>query len=455
MSVASHSESRTAPGRPDYVLLGATTALVVIGTIMVYSASFVIAHNEFNDDFYFLTRQVIAVAMGAVALAVAMRVDYRRWRSLSLLAMLGCVALLLLVLVPGVGASSYGATRWIRLGPFFQLQPSELAKLAVVLYLADWLARRGRTLKAFSSGSLPFLIIVAIVSGLVEMQPDLGTTSVIVATAACVFFVAGANLWHVLAIMAATAAGGVLYLTRLSGYREHRITAFLDPWSDIQGAGWHTAQTLIALGSGGPFGLGLGDSHQKFYWVPNAHTDAIFAIIGEELGIVGTLTVLGLFVVVAWRGFLIAWRAPDTFGRLLATGLTALITLQALLNIAVVTNSVPYTGVPLPLVSFGGNSTLICMFAIGLLLSVSRYRPVVAADERSDQEEPGHATAPSVRARLRLPRPTALAHPTRPVRPLRALPAVRDVRGVPGGAQARPSRRRAVHRRGGEYGRRP
>jgi cell division protein FtsW len=340
----------------------------------VYSASFVVAHNEFNDDAYFLVRQMLWVGIGTVGMLVAMGVDYRRWRGVSLIVLLVCVALLILVLVPGFGSRSYGAVRWLRIGPLFQVQPSEIAKIAIVLYLADWLARRGTVVRQFGHGLLPFAIIVTIVAGLVEIQPDLGTTSIIVVTAACIFFVAGANLLHVGMVACAAALGAVALISRLSSYRQDRITAFLDPFADVQGSGWHTAQGLIALGSGGPFGVGLGASHQKFYWVPNAHTDAIFTIIGEELGFVGSVGVICLFAVVAWRGFSIAWRAQDQFGRLFAAGLTCMLTVQALVNIAVATNSLPYTGVPLPLVSFGGSSTVISLVSVGLLLNISRQR---------------------------------------------------------------------------------
>src|SRR5919202_1826109 len=368
--------------KPDYLLLGATIALLVLGTLMVYSASFVVAHNEFSDDAYFLTRQLIWVGIGSLALVFGMSLDYHRWRSVSVVVMLVCICLLIAVLVPGIGARSYGASRWLRVGSFFQIQPSELAKIAIVLYLSDWLARRGSLVGHFRRGLLPFAIIVALVASLVVVQPDLGTTSIIIGAAACVFFVAGANLLHVGLMLGGGVGAGRLGVSKLSGYRQDRIAAFLDPWSDIQGSGWHTAQGLIALGSGGPIGRGLGESFQKFYWVPNAHTDAIFAIIGEELGFVGSLGLLALFGVLAWRGFLIAFRAPDTFGRLYATGLTCMLVMQAIVNIAVVTNSVPYTGVTLPLVSFGGSSTVISLLAVGLLLNISRYTAAQPASEQ-------------------------------------------------------------------------
>src|SRR5438477_4562738 len=368
---------------------------------MVYSASFVVAHNEFNDDAYFLVRQLMWVAAGGVGLLVAARIDYRRWRSLSLPIMFACIGMLVLVLVPGIGASSYGAVRWIKVGPL-QIQPSEIAKLAITLYLADWLARRSGIVSEFLKGLLPFAIIVGVVAALVAVQPDLGTTSIIIGVAACVFFVGGANLLHIAFLCLAGAVATIALLAHLSGYQLDRIRAFLDPWSDIQGSGWHTAQGLIALGSGGLFGHGLGNGLQKFYWVPNAHTDAIFAIIGEELGFVGCFGVLGLFGVLSWRGFMIAWRAPDAFSRLLATGLTCMLTVQTLVNVAVVTNSLPYTGVTLPLVSFGGSSTVISLIAIGLLLNISRH-PAAGVDaepEVSDDDEPPPHSRAVARVRL-------------------------------------------------------
>jgi cell division protein FtsW len=375
------------PRRPDYLLLASTIALVVLGTLMVYSASFVVAHNEFNDDSYFLVRQLIWIALGGLGALGAVHVDYRRWRALSLPIMFACIGLLVLVLVPGIGASSYGAVRWIRLGPV-QVQPSEIAKLAITLYLADWLARRGPIVGQFFKGLLPYAIIVGIIALLVAVQPDLGTASIIIGVSACVFFVGGANLLHIAGLCVAGVGAATVVLAHLSSYQMDRIRAFLDPWSDVQGSGWHTVQGLLALGSGGPVGLGLGNGLHKAYWVPNAHTDAIFAIIGEELGFVGCLGVLLLFALLFFRGFLIAWRTTDGFGRLLATGLTSMLTVQTLVNIAVVTNSLPYTGVTLPLVSFGGSSTVVSLIAIGLLLNISRQPAAGAQADPKEEDEP-------------------------------------------------------------------
>ena len=417
--------------RPDYLLLASTIALLVLGALMVYSASFVVARNEFNDDAYFLVRQVMWIGVGGVGLLLAMRIDYRRWRTLSLPIMFGCIGLLVLVLVPGIGSSSYGAVRWLRLGGV-QIQPSEIAKLAIILYLADWLARRGSMVGGFLKGMLPFAIIVSIVAALVEVQPDLGTTAIIIGASACVFFVAGANLLHIAVLGLAGTGAGMALLAHLSGYQLERIRAFLDPWSDVQGSGWHTAQGLIAVGSGGIFGHGLGNGLQKFYWVPNAHTDAIFAIIGEELGFVGCVGVLVLFGILSWRGFLIAWRANDAFARLLATGLTCLLTLQALVNVAVVTNSLPYTGVTLPLVSFGGSSTVISLVAIGLLLNISRQPTAAASVEEpfDDAPRPSSPKRAEPIPRARVPKIERSRLLPVQVAPLRTRPVVRRARGV-------------------------
>jgi cell division protein FtsW len=268
---------------------------------------------------------------------------------------------------------------------------------------------------------LPFAIIVGIVAALVVVQPDLGTTSVIIGVAACVFFVGGANLVHIGLLGLSGIGLGMVLMAHLSGYQLDRIRAFVDPWSDVQGSGWHTAQGLIAVGSGGLFGHGLGNGLQKFYWVPNAHTDAIFAIIGEELGFVGCVGVLLLFGVLSWRGFVIAWQAPDPFARLFATGLTCLLTLQALVNIAVVTNSLPYTGVTLPLVSFGGSSTVISLIAVGLLLNISRWPAALAELGPMDELQP-RPPAPERAVsipRIRVPRVERRRHMPLQVAPLR------------------------------------
>jgi cell division protein FtsW len=357
----------------DYILIGAVVLLLAFGAQMVYSASVVVAHNEFGDETYFFTRQLTWIAVGTVGLIVAASVDYHRWQKVSLLLLIVTVVALVLVLVPGLGMIQYGSARWLKLGPLPSFQPSELAKVAVVIYMADWLARKGRGVSRFTHGSIPFLIILSLIAGLVVVEPDMGTAVIICAVAFSVFFVAGANLWHLILGFVPGGALTAVIVAYAAPYRAERLAGFLDPFADPLGKGWQAMQTFIALGSGGLTGVGFGMSRQKAYFLPNAHTDSILAIIGEELGLIGTLSVIVLLMVVGWRGLRIAMRAPDPFGRLLALGLTAKILWQSIINIGAVTSSLPYTGVTLPFVSFGGNSLCMTMIGVGLLLSVSRF----------------------------------------------------------------------------------
>jgi len=366
----------------DYVLLGATILLLIVGAQMVYSSSVVIAHNEFNDETYFFTRQLLWIVLGMVGLVVATSIDYHRWQNVSLVLLLLTVIALVLVLIPQLATRQYGSARWLRIGPLPSFQPSELAKLVVCIYMADWLARKGTNVGKLGQGSIPFVIILGIVAGLVVVEPDMGTAVIICAVAFSVFWVAGANLLH---LLIGFIPGGLLviwYATYAAAYRIERFQAFLDPAADPLGKGWQAMQTFIALGSGGLTGVGLGMSRQKAYYLPNAHTDSILAIIGEEMGLLGTLAVIGLLMVIGWRGLRIALRAPDPFGRLLAVGLTSKVLWQAIVNIGAVTNSLPYTGVTLPFVSYGGNSLCISLIGVGLLLSVSRFATSSAPSAR-------------------------------------------------------------------------
>lgn len=362
-------------GRPDYALIGVIAVLLVIGIEMVYSSSFVIAHNNprYGSDTYFLVRQLIWVAAGIVTMFVLMRVDYHHYQRLTVPAMVLVIIALFAVIATNLGHTAYGAQRWLSIGPLPPIQPSEFAKLVLLLYLADWLSRRGERLRNLFYGTLPFIVVLSLIAGLVLMQPDMGSAFVIVLSAVCVFFIAGADLKHFLGGAAACTIA-VLLAIFTAGYRIRRVAAFLDPMQDPQGIGWHVIQTGIALGSGGIFGLGLGASRQKFYWLPSAHTDAIFAVIGEELGLIGTLTTLALFALFAYRGYKITIQAPDAFGFLLAAGITFWLTFQALLNIAVVTATIPFTGITLPFVSYGGSSMLVSFTAVGILLNISKHR---------------------------------------------------------------------------------
>ncbi|HLH72938.1 MAG TPA: putative lipid II flippase FtsW [Chloroflexota bacterium] len=381
--VPDHMAARHEWHRPDYALLAAVAVLLVIGLDMVYSASYVIAHNNpaYGSDTYFLVRQLIWAGMGAIGLLIFQIIDYHRWQRLTVPLMAVIVILLFIVLVSRLGHSAYGAQRWLQIGPLPPLQPSEFAKFALVLYYAEWLSRRRDRITSFSEVTLPFGVTVAVVCGLVVMQPDLGSAFVIATTAVCLFFVAGADVRHLIGGLV-VGTGAMVLLILDASYRSQRITAFLNPASDPLGVGWNITQAEIALGSGGIFGLGLGASRQKFYYLPNAHTDAIFAVIGEELGLLGTAAILILFAVIAYRGYRIAIQAPDSYGALLASGITSWLVVQALINVAVITAVIPFTGIPLPFVSFGGSSLIVSLVAVGVLLNVSRQPAGFRPDRR-------------------------------------------------------------------------
>lgn len=372
MAVTAHP-TRLRVGTPDYLILFAVGALVVFGVLAVYSSSFALGLLEFGDANYFVYRQIFFSLVGAVALLVLMKTDYRQLRVISPLLMLGAILSLVAVLVPGIGVERNGSARWISLGgPVPPLQPSEFAKLALIIYVAAWLAGRGEHVKAFWTGFFPFVMLMGVVAGLIMLQPDLGTTIVIVATTLTLVFVAGASITHV---FAAGGIGAVIatILVFSGDYRADRIFAFIRAEDDPGGRGFHTLQLLIALGSGGWHGLGLGESRQKFFYVPGAHTDGILAIIGEEMGFIGTAVVLALFALLMVRGFRVVIRARDDFGALLAVGIVSWIGYQAIINIGGVTRTLPLTGIPLPFVSYGGSALMTMLAAVGILLSVSRY----------------------------------------------------------------------------------
>ena len=359
--------------RPDFPLLAAVAVLLVVGLDMVYSASYVIAHNDpsYGNDAYFLLQQLWRAGLGLAFLLVAQATDYHLWRRIALPFVALAVLLLVAVLATHLAHTAYGAQRWLKLGPLPAIEPSELVKLALVVYFADWLSRRQGRLTEFASSTVPFAVTLGGICVLVILQPDLGTAIVIAATSVSLFFVAGADVRQ-LAVGLIGAAGALVLVVLGAGYRSQRIAAFLDPSRDPLGVGWNITQAQIALGSGGVLGLGLGASRQKFYYLPNAHTDAIFAVVGEELGLLGTLGVLFLFGFLAFRGFRIARRAPDSYGALLATGITCGLVIQALINIGVITATIPFTGIPLPFVSYGGSSLVVSLLAIGIMLNVSR-----------------------------------------------------------------------------------
>jgi cell division protein FtsW len=366
------SRGRSSSTRPDYLITLVVAVLTGAGLVFVYSASFAIGLREFDNVNFFITRQAVGATIGAIAMFILARMDYRilaRWSPLILLAAL---VGLLMVLTPGIGSNVYGSQRWIQFGPLPPVQPSEFAKLAMVIYIAAWLAAKGDQVKQFSLGVVPFVLMVGLVGGLIMLQPDMGTFLVIVLTTSTMFFVAGAALGHVITLAAAGLSGGFL-LILVEGYRFDRLMAFLKAEEDPDGRGFQILQLLIALGSGGVRGLGIGESRQKFFYIPGAHTDGIFAIVGEELGFIGALIIVALFVTLVFRGFQTAIHARDEFGYLLAVGVTCWIAYQTVINIGGITRSLPLTGIPLPFLSYGNNALIATMAAIGVLLSVSRY----------------------------------------------------------------------------------
>ncbi len=358
--------------QPDYTILVAVVALAAIGILMVYSSSAMKAYVRYDDPFKTVGPQLVWALLGIAAMVVMSRVDYRYLRLVSIPMYVVALALLVLVLLPGFGIRVGGSARWLQIGPLPPLHPAEFAKLALVVYLAHWFARRGGGLRGFWRGTVPFLLIFGPVLFLVLREPDLGTSSVIGLTAFTMFFVAGANVLHLMA-MGTAGMGLVVFVVSRTPYQMERVRAFLDPWSDPQGSGFHTIQGLLALGLGGLFGAGLGESRSAGgLFLPNASNDFIFAIIGEEFGLIGAGLVILLFVVIAYQGVRTALAAPDTFGALLAAGITAWICIQAFINIGVVVALLPITGITLPFISAGGSSLIISFAAVGILLSVSR-----------------------------------------------------------------------------------
>lgn len=362
---------------PDAFLLAISALLTATGIVMVFSASSAVAYTQFHDSAYYLKRELLWAGAGTVALLIGLRMDYTKLRPAALWIFAAAVLLLVIVLVPGLGLREGGAQRWLSLR-FMAFEPSEFAKLALVLFIAQLLSAREDGARSFTRVGFPILFWVGVCFALVMREPDLGTASLFLLTAFIMLFAGGARLTHLL-IEAAVAIPALLAFIYASPYRRARFLAFRHPWNDPQVTGYHIIQSLYALGSGGMFGLGLGQSRQKFGYLPAQHTDFIFAIIGEELGFVGAAAVLMLFLAFAYRGIRIAMRAEDRFGYFLAIGLTASITVQALINIGVVTSSWPVTGVPLPFVSYGGTSLVTTLFAVGLLGSVSRGRRRPAA----------------------------------------------------------------------------
>jgi len=356
----------------DPLLLAAILLLLGVGVVMVYSSSSVVAMTTYDDGAFFMKRQLVWAMLGLGLMAITMRIDHRFWTDRRVVILIAAVSLMLLAatLVPGIGKMINGSRRWIRFS-MLSFQPSEVAKFALVLYLGYFITKKGEELRDFVHGLLPAYIVTAVFAGVAILQPDFGSAVTFALVASIMLFAGGANLAHL--------GGTVLAMLPIffaavahKAYRLRRITAFLDPWSDPQGAGHQIIQSFLAFGSGGVFGRGLGEGRQKLLFLPERHSDFIFAVIGEELGLIGALVVVLLFLVILWRGIKIALGASDEFSRLLAVGITSLISVQAMINMAVVTGLLPTKGIALPLVSYGGSSLVVTLAALGILLNISK-----------------------------------------------------------------------------------
>ena len=356
---------------PDIWLFGLVVALVSLGVVMVYSASAIIAAERFGDPLFFLKKQLFWAVLGMACLWGAMRLDYRRLERLVVPLLVLSFVLLVLVLLPPFGQAINGTRRWFRVASF-SFQPVELAKLALVVYLAAFLTRRQEVLRSFGRGLLPLLVVAGGMAALTILQPDLGNSVTLVLLTLALAYLAGARALHMAAI-AAAAVPVVAVLIAMKPYRWRRMVAFMNPWDDPQGSGFQIIQSFLALGSGGVLGRGLGESKQKLFYLPEPYTDFIFAIIGEELGLIGGVAVVVLFALLIWRGLRVGLHAPDAFGGYLALGLTLMLALQTLVNLGVVMGALPTKGLPLPFISFGGSALLTTMFSAGVLLNISQH----------------------------------------------------------------------------------
>jgi len=356
---------------PDIWMIVATLGILAIGVVMVYSASAVAAFHDYGDKFYYVKRQLLFAAIGVCAMFATMNVDYARLRKWAFAGLIVCFALLLVVLIPGIGVVRGGARSWLGIGSF-GIQPSEFMKLAMILFLARLLSERQNRLDSFTRGLLPPLAILGAAFGLIMLQPDLGTGAVMIGASLLVIYVAGAKVRH-LGGLALLGVAGLAGLIAAAPYRLLRITAFLDPWKDPLGAGYQSIQSLYAIGPGGLVGLGLGMSRQKYNYLPEPQTDFIFSILAEELGFIGGTLLLLLFLLLIWRGLRTAITISDPFGSFLAAGIVGIIATQVLMNVGVVIGLLPVTGITLPLVSYGGSSLTLLLTALGILLNLSRY----------------------------------------------------------------------------------
>ncbi len=370
--IKNHANSRISSHSPDNVLIIIIVLLVGFGLSILASASIIISQERFGSSYYYFFHQLIyGVGIGALLLFLVQRIHYKFWKKLAAILLILSIIALILVFVPGLGFGYGGAKRWVNL-TIISFQPSELAKLGLIIYLAAWLEHRKESIKMFSKGVIPFLMILGLMGGLITAQPDIGTLGVIVAISIIMFYVGGARLSHILMIF----FGGLATLTaliKLAPYRMNRLLAFFNPNIDPQGISYQIKQALLAIGSGGIFGLGLGHSRQKYSYLPSPAGDSIFAITAEELGFIGATVLILLFLGLALRGFKIAKNSPNEFAKLAAVGISSWFVVQAFINIAAITGLIPLTGITLPFVSYGASSMIISLIAAGILINISKY----------------------------------------------------------------------------------
>ncbi len=350
----------------DFLLLILILLLTFFGLLMIYNASSVSAMNDFGDKFYYFKEQLKWFLIGFVGLTITSVIDYRYWYKLALPLLLLTLFFLIAVFIPGLGVSAYGAKRWLNLG-FFVFQPAELTKITLIIYLAAWLSNKEK------GRFLAFVALIMITVGLVFLEPDLGTAVIITAIALIIYFLSGASFLHFIVLL--PLIGILLFISAIiAPYRLKRLITFLDPNHDPLGASYHIRQVILALGSGGWLGLGLGKSRQKYAYLPETTTDSIFAVIGEELGFVGSLFFILFYLFIIYRCFKISKSAPDKFGYLLGMGITFWLGLQFLLNLSSMTALLPLTGVPLPFISYGGSGLVVAFLALGIILNISQHR---------------------------------------------------------------------------------
>ncbi|HPC73185.1 MAG TPA: putative lipid II flippase FtsW [Syntrophales bacterium] len=357
--------------RQDFIIIASTLTLIAFGTVMIYSSSYIIATQKFGDGYYFLKKQVFFLILGLTAMICLAKLPYTHLRKAAYGGLAVSAILLIALFIPGLGAKVGGARRWLRLG-VLSFQVSEFVKVCLVIFLAHFLAKKADRVKEWRI-FVPPLLIVGILAGLVLKQPDFGTAVLMVGLMLFLLYLAGCRLLH-LGILFAAFIPAAVFLVWQKSYRLARWKTFLDPWQDPQKSGFQIIQSFLSFGSGGAFGVGLGDGMQKLFYLPEPHTDFILSIIGEETGLIGIAAVITLFAVLICRGFMIAFRVPDLFGSLLASGLTILIAMEAFINIAGVMGLVPTKGMALPFVSYGGTSLIMSLALVGILLNLSTYQ---------------------------------------------------------------------------------